>query len=172
VKDNLFDCDQFYRAGSTFSASNNGYKSGLAPFSNDTAAKTNLVADYQSGLMANHLGSLANYYYPTSGGATSLANLIDVGSRAPSVAGLYHHTTRTDQIKDSSWVDIGFHFVALDTITQRPKDYDQDTSGDYFEDRNGNGTYDSGSGETDWNVYNSPNGLTGSPGMQVFTPLK
>jgi len=51
-------------------------------------------------------------------------------------------------------------------------DTDGDTFADYFEDRNGNGVFDAAAGETDLNTYNSPNGLTGSPGMQVFTPLK
>jgi hypothetical protein len=43
--------------------------------------------------------------------------------------------------------DIGFNFVAVDDH-QQPLDYDADAVPDYAEDRNGNGTFDSG--ETDW----------------------
>jgi hypothetical protein len=168
VKDNLFDCDQLYRAGSTFAASNNGYKSGLAPFSNDSLAKANLVPDYQSGPMTTHVGYLGKYYFPTSGGSTSLATLVDAGSRAPAAAGLYHHTTRTDQTKDSSNVDIGFHYVALNG--DHPMDTDGDGIPDYVEDQNGNGSYDSGAGETDWQTSNSS--VSGSSALQVFTLLK
>ncbi len=51
-----------------------------------------------------------------------------------------------------------------------PLDFDGDGIPDYLEDYNGNGVFDTG--ETDWKTYNSPNGLTGIPGLQVFTPLK
>jgi hypothetical protein len=54
-----------------------------------------------------------------------------------------------------------FSFVLHDT--------DGDTLPDYFEDANGNGTADTG--ETNWQSYNSPNGLPTNPGLQVFTPL-
>ncbi|HWV99696.1 MAG TPA: hypothetical protein VNZ64_08400 [Candidatus Acidoferrum sp.] len=51
-----------------------------------------------------------------------------------------------------------------------------DTSGatvpDYLRDSNGNGIYDPGLGEIDWQNYTSPNGLTLANGLQVFTPLK
>jgi hypothetical protein len=48
--------------------------------------------------------------------------------------------------------------------------YDTDGDGipDYLEDRNGNGTVDSG--ETNW--QQSENGTTGVPGLQVFPPLE
>jgi len=68
-------------------------------------------------------GTLGNYYLPTSGGNLSL--LINAGSRTASAAGLYHYTTRTDQTKDSSTVDIGFHYIALNGNGQ-PNDYDLD----------------------------------------------
>ena len=44
-------------------------------------------------------------------------------------------------------VEIGFHYVAVDG-SGNPLDYDGDAMPDYFEDRNGNGSVDSG--ETDW----------------------
>jgi len=51
-------------------------------------------------------------------------------------------------------------------------DIDSDTWVDYLEDANSSGTYDPGLGESDWQTYNSPNKLTGAPGLQVYTPLK
>jgi F5/8 type C domain-containing protein len=53
-------------------------------------------------------------------------------------------------------------------LTDRPRDYDGDGLPDYFEDRDGDGTVDSG--ETDWQTSN--NGTSGVPGLQTFTPLK
>ena len=47
-------------------------------------------------------------------------------------------------------------------------DYDGDGSPDYYEDRDGDGSVDSG--ETDWQSSNS--GISGAAGLQVFTPLK
>jgi len=52
----------------------------------------------------------------------------------------------------------------------RPWDSDGDGLSDYSEDYNGNGTYDSTSGETDWQTSNSC--VSGVAGLQVFTPLK
>lgn len=71
------------------------------------------------------------------------------GSRNATDAGLYHFTTQISQAKEAnSVVDIGFHYVAVDTATDLPLDTDGDGVSDYFEDRDGNGTV--GSGETDW----------------------
>jgi hypothetical protein len=90
------------------------------------------VADYQS-------GPLGRFYYPATGGSSSLTNLINTGSRLASAAGLYHFTTTTNQVKEAtSQVDIGHHYVALD-VTGLPVDTDGDGIPDYLEDRNGNG---------------------------------
>jgi len=44
----------------------------------------------------------------------SSTNLLDKGSRNADSAGLYHHTVKLDQIKETnSVVDIGFHYVAV-----------------------------------------------------------
>ena len=122
--------------------------------------------DYQA-------GPLGPYYYstnPPGAGATNLYNLLNSGSRTADLAGLYHYTTTTNQVKETnSVVDIGMHYVAVDG-NGRPVDTDGDGLPDYLEDANGNGTADSG--ETNWQQYNSQNGLTGSPGLRVFTPLK
>ena len=96
--------------------------------------------------------------------------LVNNGSRAASLAGLYQHATQIAQGKElGSMADIGFHYVALDG-SGNPYDADSDGFPDYFEDTNGNGSVDTG--ETNWQSYDSPNGLTGNPGLQVFTPLK
>lgn len=112
-------------------------------------------------------GPLGFYYYPTSG--ANLFTLVDAGSRTVSDATLFHYTVRTDQAKDTGSVAIGYHYVALDA-TGNPKDSDSDSTPDVLEDLNGNGIADSG--ETDWQTYNSPNGLSSGSGLQVFTPWK
>jgi len=95
------------------------------------------------------VGPLGEFYYPSTGASTSLTNLIDAGSVTnAALAGLYHYTTQTSQTKEANTaLDIGFHYVALDG-NGNPNDYDTDGLPDYFEDRNGNGSVDSG--ETDW----------------------
>jgi hypothetical protein len=55
-------------------------------------------------------------------------------------------------------------------LTPTALDTDGDGLADYFEDRNGNGTYDSASGESDWTT--SPNGTGNQPGLEVFTPME
>ena len=54
--------------------------------------------------------------------------------------------------------------------------YDGDGDGipDYQENRSGSGSYDPspGSGETDWQTYNSLLGIGSGPGLKVFTPLR
>jgi hypothetical protein len=170
VKDNLFDCDGltngwYGSAGRGF----NGYRSGLTSLGG-TNDVVNLVISYQAGLATNWYGVLGTFYYPTNGGASSLTNLFNAGSRNATNAGLYHFTTTTNQVKEAgSVVDIGWHYVAADA-NGNPLDYDGDGIPDYLEDRNGNGSADSG--ETGWQSYNSPNGLVGNPAIQVFTPLK
>lgn len=100
-------------------------------------------------------------------------NLYDAGSRTPSAAGLYHHTVKTtpnskEGTEAVQTVDIGFHYVGTDA-DGIPLDTDGDGYADYFEDRNGSGG-NPDSGESNWQV--SENGTTGSPGLQVYTPLE
>ncbi len=162
LKDNLFDQTAITQSG-TVIHSNNAYVSGsnrLTPTNANDVVLTNTPI-----YLTSYLGK---YYYPTNDGMLSL--LIDAGSRNATNAGLYHYTVLTNQVKETnSIVDIGYHYVATDT-NGVPIDTDGDSVPDYLEDRNGNGTVDSG--ETDWTTYNSPNGLTGATGLQVFTPLK
>jgi len=163
VRDNLFDTlTGFSDNASPVENSYNGYINTAATnLSGGSFNKTNLVADYQTGL-------LGNYYYPTNGGSGSLTNLINAGSRNSTNAGLYHFTVRVDQSKETNTVvDIGYHYAAVDA-NRIPLDYDGDELADYFEDRDGNGIADTG--ETNWRV--SENGTTGVPGLEVFTPLE
>src|SRR4029077_8600840 len=48
-------------------------------------------------------------------------------------------------------------------------DTDGDGIPDYLEDLNGNGVYDPGAGETDWQTYNSLNGLSGAAPFTIYT---
>jgi hypothetical protein len=144
VKDNLFTPDTLTKLGSySLTASHNGYRNGLTSLGGaSNVVVTNL--DFQ-------VGPLGKYYYPTNG--ADLVRLLDVGSRLASAAGLYHFTTTTNQVKEaSSVVDIGYHYVAVDALTGLPLDYDGDGLPDYFEDRDGDGSVDSG--ETDCNDAN------------------
>ena len=93
------------------------------------------------------IGPFGNFYLPTN------TALYGAGSRTPANAGLYHYTTRLDQVKEGSEpaghnVNIGVHYVAANNYGL-PKDSDGDGIPDYVEDANGNGIWDSGT-ETDW----------------------
>jgi hypothetical protein len=88
---------------------------------------------------------LGNYYLPTN------SPLIDHGSTTADQIGLYHFTTQTNQVKETnSIVDIGYHYVAVDT-NGIPIDTNGDGIPDYLEDANGNGLVDSG--EIGWNIF-------------------
>jgi len=80
---------------------------------------------------------LGNYYLPSD------SPLIDVGSTTADKVGLYQFTTQTNQVKEGfSYVDIGYHYVAMDPNTGQP--YSTYTNGisDYIVDANGNGLPD------------------------------
>ncbi len=150
VKDNLFDCDTLSAIGGGWAADYNGYRTNLTSLGG-AGNWLNLAPDYRSGPAANGFGVLGSYYYPTSGGAGSLTNLLNRGSRTADLAGLYHFTTTINQVKEAnSVVDIGYHYVAANGSNQ-PNDYDGDGLADYFEDKNGNGTYESASDLSHWN---------------------
>ena len=95
-------------------------------------------------------GPLGYFYLPTNGPAT---NLFNKGSTSATNVGLYHFTCTANQWKETnSIVDIGFHRVALNS-SGLPVDTDGDGLPDYFEDRNGNGSWDIG--ESKWKTTGS-----------------
>lgn len=165
IKDNFFNSDVLTKTGSASltAATHNGYKSGHSAIYTHASNVTGLVADYVTG----HFG---DYYYPTSGGATSLNSLRNVGSRTAANAGLYHFTVNADGSEEgSSQVEIGAHFVASEGIGI-PSDDDADSIINVFEDLNGDG---SASGDlSSWTSYNSPNSFGSGAFLQVFTPLR
>jgi hypothetical protein len=170
VKDNLFDPDTLSNS-STYSlaAGYNGYRSGLTSLGG-SGNKTGLTMDYQSGPAANWFGVLGGFYYPASG--TNLFALIDAGSRTREAAALFHYSVKPatgtkEGLDASATVDIGYHWVGVNANNE-PSDVDGDGLIDVAEDKDNDSVVDPG--ETDWQV--SENGTTGSPGLQVFTPLK
>lgn len=109
VKDNLFD--QTGNVATTDSAgavlmqrSHNAATAGTVNNLGGTWYRTDLLRDYDV------LGPLGEYYYPSSGGPYSLAQLRDAGSRSALAAGLACATTHTDHQPDVGMVDIGFHY--------------------------------------------------------------
>src|SRR5262249_5218113 len=106
--DNLFDQAAITKGTSsaTFTNDYNGYvtnKNRLTP-----NGAHGVVMNNAPGYLASYLGA---YYSPTSDGMLSL--LGNAGSRGAALAGLFHYTTSTNQVKEaSSMVDIGFHYVA------------------------------------------------------------
>lgn len=79
---------------------------------------------------------LGNYYLPTN------SQLIDMGNTNANLLGLYHFTTQTNQVKETnSPVDIGYHYVAVDTNGNPLASYG-DGIPDYLDDTDGNGLPD------------------------------
>jgi len=112
-------------------------------------------------------GFFGPYYQQTN------SVLLNSGSRNSTNAGLFAFTTLTNQIPETnSIVDISYHYPVVNLTTGLLADYDSDGLFDVFEDWNSNGSYDSASGETDWQTYNSKYGIGPGPGLVVFTPLK
>jgi len=157
VTDNLFD---HAYTSVPYSAPANSYNGYIATTALSGATHTTNVTsgDYVGGVQGN-------WYYPTSGGNLSL--LINAGSQTAANASLYHYTTQADHTKDSGTVDMGYHYVALGS-DGLPADGDGDGIPDYLEDRNGNGTADTG--ETNWQVSNQAG--AGAAVLIVFTPLQ
>jgi len=162
-KDNLFDTTNIVQKG--FVTNNyNAYLTNSVRLTNNGANDILLTLTN----VAYESGWLGRFYLPTN--LTSHSVLFNSGSQNATNAGLYHFTCVTNQTRElSTTVDIGFHYVAVNS-SGTPIDTDGDGLADYYEDTNGNGSYDTG--ETDWQSYNSLYGLSGTPGLQVFTPLK
>lgn len=94
--------------------------------------------DFVTNTFTWQTGPLGNWYQAAN------CALIDAGSVPAPVVGLYHFTTQTNQaIEGDSQVDIGYHYVALDSSGD-PLDTNGDGIPDYLEDSNGDGIYDAG----------------------------
>ena len=161
-RDNLLDTCGIENVSSNMTRGYNGFYQS-DQFFDTVTNRTNEITltnlTYQSAL-------LGNYYLPTTA-----TNLINKGSRNADLASLYHYTSATNQVKETnSVIDVGLHYAALSSSLAW--DSDGDGIPDYLEDRNGNGSYESANGETDWGTYNSPNGLASGTDILVYTPLK
>lgn len=104
IGDSLFDTVAVTQNGYNVGNSYNGYISTSALTPAGTGNVTGLTsANYQT-------GPLGRFYLPN----TSL--LLKSGSRRAELGGMYHYTTSTDQSKQATnVVDIGFHYVSLDS---------------------------------------------------------
>ena len=135
VYDNLVDSGGLHDHGNAVTNGNNAYYSAGVTLSGG-------AGNLSLGGLSYHTGPLGKYYQPTN------SSLINAGSRNGDAAGLYHFTMTTNQVKETnSVVDIGLHYVATDA-TGTPLDFDSDGLPDYWEDRNGNGSFDLG--EISW----------------------
>ncbi len=107
---------------------------------------TNGTEVISTNTMAYLSGPLGDYYQPTS------SVLINMGNTSANLLGLYHYTTQTNEVKETtSIVDIGYHYVAVDG-NGNPIDTVGSGVPDYLKDANGNGSVDSG--EINWNDKN------------------
>jgi hypothetical protein len=161
LRDNFFDTVTLATAGSStyVVCDHNGYYGTTIPALSGGNDKSPRGLDFQT-------GPLGPYYYPPTNAPSSinLFVLVDAGSRSSADASLYHYTTRGDQVKDLAAVDLGFHYVAVDS-DGIPLDSDGDGIPDYLEDRNGNGVADSD--ESAWN-----SAMNNSTGLVLYTPLQ
>jgi hypothetical protein len=159
VYDNVFDNVALDEGGDLTSVIQNGNNGYVNTPSQLAGGVSNVVLTSFSYVP----GPLGNYYQQST-------NFINQGSRTANVAGLYHYTTQTNQVKETnSVVDIGYHYVVVDA-NGNPIDIDGDNIPDYLEDSNGNGVYDAGD-LGNW-LISRFNGLASNNGLSVFTPLK
>jgi hypothetical protein len=130
--DNSFHDTGFAQPGGTVSNSHNAFI-GIGQSQFATTQGNNIVLT--NGFTYTN-GPLGGYYHLST-------NLLNVGSRSASLAGLYHFTTLASQAKETnSTVDIGWHRVAL--MNGAPADTDGDGTADYVEDVDGDGAVDPG----------------------------
>jgi hypothetical protein len=105
----------------------------------DAAHDVNAVPQYNTGVFGNR-------YLEARPGSPYRS-----GSRSSGDAGLYHYTTRIDQLKEAGGhsVNIGSHYIAANAAGA-PIDTDDDDLPDYVENASGDGSTRSYGAETDW----------------------
>jgi hypothetical protein len=192
LTDNLFDQVNFVQGMATnLSCSNNGYwplstnsLSWYAYFDFDflplTSAATLEPAASSDVTLSSpppyQAGPFGNFYLPTN------TALYAAGSRTPASAGLYHYTTRLDQVKEGNEtaghnVNIGVHYVATaGPGSSQPNDLDGDGILDYVENWHGDGQFHNDGTETDWQHNYStvgPDGITlvADPSSPVYDDI-
>jgi hypothetical protein len=111
-------------------------------------------------------GPFGKFYLPNT------TPLYGAGSTNAAGLGLYHYTTRIDQVKEGNDTakanaNIGLHYVAANNYGQ-PLDSDGDGIPDYVEDANGNGQVDAN--ETDWRTQYTALGIW-DPTNSVYDDL-
>jgi len=133
VYDNAFEACTFFSSSRPIT---NGYNAYIN-CSTNRLNPTN-THDIVLSSLAWQSGFLGDFYQPTN------SPLINTGSLTSAVSGgLYHYATTTNQVKESnSPLDIGYHYVAGSNGLL--VDTDGDGQADYFEDTNGNGSFDTG----------------------------
>ena len=106
VQNNLFDQTSITDYGNTnYIGTYNGFVAGY-----NTLSLTNAHDVFLTSSLAYQPGPLGNYYQPAD------SPLINAGGTTADQVGLYYYTTQTNQLEESNTVvDIGFHFVAVDT---------------------------------------------------------
>jgi len=116
VRDNLFlSCS--LGASPPPGNSHNGYWNTTYPLSGSGP-------DYPLTAQPNYASGPLGHWYLAEGSS----QLLNGGSRLPGDAGLFHHTTRTSQVKEGNKspaanVDVGFHYVAVETQNLAPHKY-------------------------------------------------
>jgi hypothetical protein len=145
IQDNAFDMLSAFQidVGTSVTLDHNAYLNGAVWPTNWPPQTYDIVTN-----LSWETGPLGNYYQPAN------SPLIDQGSTTADALGLYHYTTENNQMKETnSVVDIGCHYVALDS-NGNPVDTNGDGIPDYLEDSNGNGLVDPG--ETSWLALTNP----------------
>jgi len=141
-RDNLFDGTIITQSGGAVTDNNwNAYVTALTATRLTPAVSAPNNHDVLlSASPAYDVGPFGSNYLPAS--ATSLINQ---GSRTAASAGLFHHTTSkiVATREAATQVDIGLHYAAVGS-DGKPLDSDTDDIPDYLEDKNGNGTTDTG----------------------------
>ena len=107
LKHNLFDSTALNQGGaySTTNVFNGYYPSNAVKLAGQVNSVTLTTHDYER-------GPLGDFYYPTTGGGSGLAGLLNVDSSTTAGSrDLYFYTVTADQAPEGgTWLDIGFHY--------------------------------------------------------------